>query len=90
VLYPAFGDDHSALPLLLADLADPQFPPAADLPRRAVPPKVTQNEEAKPDERSIPVHWIPEPEPIEHFTGRVEELARLDRWAADPQVSLAG
>ena len=25
-----------------------------------------------------------------HFTGRSEELARLDRWAADPQVALAG
>ena len=25
-----------------------------------------------------------------HFTGRAEELARLDRWAADPQVALIG
>ena len=90
VLYPAFGDDHSALPLLLADLTDPQFPPAADLPRRAVPPTVTQDEAATPGERSIPAHWIPEPDRVEHFTGRVEELARLDRWAADPHVSLVG
>jgi tetratricopeptide (TPR) repeat protein len=29
-------------------------------------------------------------EPVEHFTGRAEELARLDRWGADQQVSLIG
>jgi hypothetical protein len=29
-------------------------------------------------------------ETLEHFTGRAEELARLDRWAADPEVALAG
>ena len=27
---------------------------------------------------------------MEHFTGRADELARLDRWAADPQVALVG
>jgi tetratricopeptide (TPR) repeat protein len=27
---------------------------------------------------------------VAHFTGRGEELARLDRWAADPQVALVG
>jgi tetratricopeptide (TPR) repeat protein len=37
-----------------------------------------------------PVVWIPAPELVEHFTGRAEELARLDRWAADPQVALIG
>ena len=36
------------------------------------------------------MRWVPAPEPVEHFTGRAEELARLDRWAADPQVSLVG
>ncbi len=36
------------------------------------------------------MRWVPGPERVEHFTGRVEELARLDRWAADPQVSLIG
>jgi SIR2-like protein len=38
----------------------------------------------------IPVSWVPAAEPVAHFTGRAEELARLDRWAADPQVSLIG
>ena len=38
----------------------------------------------------MPVKWVPGPDLVEHFTGRVEELARLDRWAADPQVALIG
>jgi hypothetical protein len=42
------------------------------------------------DGRGIPVEWVPVPEPVAHFTGRAEELARLDRWTADPRVSLIG
>ena len=38
----------------------------------------------------VPVAWVPPVEPVAHFTGRADELARLDRWAADPQVSLIG
>ena len=38
----------------------------------------------------VPVMWVPAAERTEHFTGRAEELARLDRWAADPQVALVG
>ena len=41
-------------------------------------------------EMPVPQMWVPEPEPVAHFTGRGEELARLDRWAADPQVALVG
>ncbi len=85
VLYPAPGGDHSALGRLLASLTDDRFPPAADLPARAVaPPSAPQ---ASP---GIPVRWVPGPERVEHFTGRAEELARLDRWAADRQVALVG
>jgi hypothetical protein len=90
VLYPAPGDDHSALLVLLETLTDPRFPPVGDLPVRAdsqVTIRVPKTSTAGPD---IPVRWEPEPEPAEHFTGRVEELARLDRWAADPQVALVG
>ena len=36
------------------------------------------------------MRWVPPPDPVAHFTGRVEELARLDRWAADPGVRLVG
>ncbi len=46
--------------------------------------------ELGPGGRGLPVSWVPPPEPVAHFTGRAEELARLDRWAADPQVSLIG
>jgi hypothetical protein len=80
VLYPAPGGDHSALARLLADLTDDRLPPTADVPVRvtlAPPPR-------------IPMRWVPGPDPVEHFTGRVEELARLDRWATDPQVALVG
>ena len=38
----------------------------------------------------MPMRWVPGAERVEHFTGRAEELARLDRWAADPQVALVG
>ena len=38
----------------------------------------------------VPVRWVPPAERVEHFTGRAEELARLDRWAGDPQVALVG
>jgi tetratricopeptide (TPR) repeat protein len=80
VLYPAPNGDHSALADLLSDLTDARFPPAADLPARAAP---------GPPSR-IPMRWVPNPDRVEHFTGRAEELARLDRWAADPQVALVG
>src|SRR6185437_264742 len=76
ILYPAPGNDHSALARLLADLTDERFPPVADVPA---------NVAASP---ALPVKWVPEAERLEHFTGRTEELARLDRWAADPQVRL--
>src|SRR6185437_834664 len=76
ILYPAPGNDHSALARLLADLTDERFPPVADVPASVA---------ASP---ALPVKWVPEAERLEHFTGRTEELARLDRWAADPQVRL--
>jgi len=82
VLYPAPAGDHTVLGRLLADLIDDRFPSAVDLPARAAPVPQTSP--------GIPVRWVPGPEPVEHFTGRSEELARLDRWAADPQVSLVG
>jgi hypothetical protein len=77
ILYPAPSNDHSALTRLLAELTDDKFPPIAD-----VPASVTT---APP---GLPERWVPAAERLEHFTGRTEELARLDRWAADPQVRL--
>jgi tetratricopeptide (TPR) repeat protein len=84
VLYPAPGGDHSALSLLLAGLADDRFPPVAGLPDSAMPPPVSRTDHGP----GAVVRWVPGPELAEHFTGRAEELARLDRWAADKQVSL--
>jgi tetratricopeptide (TPR) repeat protein len=98
ILYPARGGDHSALGRLLAGLADPRFPPVGDPPARHAPPQGEAGEPAGPAGRprepespsGVPETWMPAPEPTAHFTGRVEELARLDRWAADPQVALIG
>jgi len=81
ILYPAPKNDHSALARLLAGITDDRYPTVA-----AVPAKVAASPGPPP---SVPVRWVPEAERIEHFTGRAEELARLDRWAADPQVRLA-
>jgi tetratricopeptide (TPR) repeat protein len=90
VLYPAPGGDHSALQALLSWLADPQYPSVGDLPAR--PSLVTSgsNQAACADGTAVPVMWVPGMEPVEHFTGRKEELARMDRWAADDQVALVG
>ncbi len=90
VLYPAPGGDHTALGLLLSALADPRFPPAGDLPARAGPVMTGPDARATAGGPGIPVSWVPPAERVEHFTGRAEELARLDRWAGDPQVALVG
>ena len=90
VLYPAAKGDHSALGRLLADLTDDRFRPAADPPARPPPTARRAARAAAWRGLGIAVRWVPEAEPVEHFTGRAEELARLDRWAADPQVALVG
>jgi tetratricopeptide (TPR) repeat protein len=77
VLYPAPGGDHSALVSLLSGFTDERFDESGREPPA----------ETRPD---IPARWVPPAEPVPHFTGRAEELARLDRWAADPQVALVG
>ena len=89
VLYPAPGGDHSALAVLLEALTDPRFPPVADL-ARASTSQVRCGPGRFASAGPVPVMWVPAAERVEHFTGRAEELARLDRWAADPQVSLIG
>ena len=90
VLYPAPGGDHSAFALLLSALTDDRFPPAADLSAGSGRPTAVVGQEPAGGGPGIPVRWVPPAERVEHFTGRAEELARLDRWAADPQVSLIG
>ena len=86
VLYPVIDGDHGTLATLLASLADDRFPAVGDVPVCTDP--VTAPAAASGTD--IPVRWVPGPERVEHFTGRAEELARLDRWATDPQVALVG
>jgi tetratricopeptide (TPR) repeat protein len=92
ILYPAPAGDHSALAVLLSSLTDPGFPPASPLPGRMppAPNKITGDPDARAVRPVMAVRWIPEPDPVEQFTGRAEELARLDRWAADSHVRLIG
>lgn len=78
VLYPAPDGDHSALQRLLAALTDERYPSAPAAVSKAAAPV------------SLPVRWEHGAEEGRFFTGRMEELARLDRWAADPAVRLVG
>jgi len=90
VLYPAPSGDHDALAALLSELVDPRFPPAAELPARTGVTATaigTGTASARPP---VPALWVHGAETTEHFTGRVEELTRLDRWAADKKVALVG
>src|SRR5438552_17897859 len=64
VLYPAPGDDHSALALLLAGQTDARVPAAADLASRPVPPDPVLH----PAAPRIAVRWAPAPDRVEHFT----------------------
>jgi tetratricopeptide (TPR) repeat protein len=90
VLYPAPGGDHSALAALLAELSDTRFPAVMDAPARPAPVAAGSGTGAAAGGAGIVVRWMPPPDPVAHFIGRAEELARLDRWAADPGVRLVG
>jgi hypothetical protein len=90
VLYPARGDDHSALEELLSVCTDSRFQAAPELTARS--DSLPRTSEAAPfvADSQMPITWAHDIEILEHFTGRVEELARLDRWAADRRVRLVG
>jgi tetratricopeptide (TPR) repeat protein len=98
VLYPAPNGDHSALNVLLGEFAEERFPAARyDI---APPERIAREVLAVPQSaragisntggRGLPVHWMHSAVPLDYFTGREEELGRLDRWAADPDVKLIG
>ncbi len=97
VLYPALAGDHSSLQMLLEDHADPRFPaprPIA-LPRPATKPQTAGASAEVPRglsddglsggemsrEHRWMERWVHGGAPVEHFTGREDELARLERWA---------
>jgi hypothetical protein len=90
ILYPAPNGDHTALHQLLSSCTDPRFGHAGDLPTRAPTPVELSGVTESSGAASVPVKWVKGAEPVAHFTGRTEELERLDRWAADPEVSLVG
>jgi tetratricopeptide (TPR) repeat protein len=90
VLYPAPSGDHSALARLLSDLTDARYPSVPDLPDRPATKAIVVSAGGRVDAEDVRVAWVPGPDRIEHFTGRAEELARLDRWAGDPHVSVVG
>ena len=105
ILYPAPGGDHSALQRLLGDFVVARYPPVSAVPPSPTPPAVPDRTQdapvpatpgsatvtaAAPLPPAMPVQWVPPAEPVDSFVGRVEELVRLDRWAADPTVRLVG
>jgi hypothetical protein len=88
LLYPAPTGDHSALVQLLAAMTDASFAAsfaAAEVAETAALPEPDTDFAPR---RKVPVAWEPRPEGAQHFTGRTEELTRLNGWAADPDVAL--
>lgn len=79
VLYPTPDGDHSALGWLLAEFTEERYPPATIVA-----------EPTPPTARPLVMRWVHGGERVPYFTGRAEELARLTRWARDPQVRLIG
>ena len=84
VLYPAPGGDHAALAPLLESLTDLRFPTVGGRPSIAPPPTPARTEAV------VAVRWVHGGQPVDRFCGRQGELAKLDRWAADPEVRLIG
>ncbi len=97
VLYPAPNSDHGALRTLLAGLADDRYPPVPPLSQSPAPPPPAVTRRETPGAPgpgdaigSAAMWWVHGEERARSFAGRVEELARLDRWASDPTVRLVG
>jgi tetratricopeptide (TPR) repeat protein len=91
VLYPVIDDDHAALQRLLAEATDPRFPPAKPPQERVARPAVIAGEADEADEHPrLVVKWVHGGEPLDHFKGRAEELARLSRWAGERDIRLVG
>jgi tetratricopeptide (TPR) repeat protein len=88
---PAPAESPAATPITTASPGGTDAPGGRDLAGQGIGPGgVAVLSGLGPGGRGIPMSWVPAAEPVAHFTGRAEELVRLDRWAADPQVSLIG
>jgi tetratricopeptide (TPR) repeat protein len=83
VLYPVIDGSHRSCNLLLNELTEDRFPPPHWPPPPAKLTLVSNSAE-------IATRWVHGGAVLDHFTGRAGELARLDRWAADPDVRVIG
>lgn len=78
LFYPVQGYDHSALGVLLDALApQPATPPPSPLPVAVA-------------SSALAARWVHETTDDAKFTGRAEEMARLNRWVRDPTVRVIG
>ena len=98
ILYPVLDGNRPALAALLEEFVQPQFPAAevsaaevgqtrGSASRLIQPPRRDRSPGAG---RNLVEHWVHGGVPVDNFTGREEELARLGRWAADREVRLIG
>jgi len=77
LFYPVRGGDHSALQVLLESLA-------TACGRASTAPATLPNLPACPFASSpVPTKWVHETTNDDKFTGRDDELDRLDRWVRD-------
>jgi tetratricopeptide (TPR) repeat protein len=94
VLYPAPDGDHSALVALLDGFTQARFPAAEPTwpsrVHRLDIPAGADTTSLLASRSGYAARWVHGGVQLEHFIGREEELARLDLWAADPEVRLIG
>ena len=84
VAYAMFG-------LAVACLASAVYEVPIPLPgRRSSAGPSTRSGSSSADPSAPVMTWEHGVEQVGHFVGRAEELARLDRWAADPKIHLIG
>jgi hypothetical protein len=83
LFYPVFGDDHTALCLLLDAVAYICGCPAAA-------PAATPSVQVLETAHNFAANWFHEPTNDDKFVGREDEIARLDRWVRDLAVRVIG
>ena len=98
ILYPVLDGDRPTLTALLEGFVQPQFPAAevnaaevgqtrGSASRLIHQPRYERSAGAGHD---LVENWVHGGVPVDNFTGREDELARLERWATDPEVRLIG
>ena len=80
IFYSVFQNDHSSLKLLLDHLGTSQGP----LVSQAGAQQTSQPQAV------VVQHWAHGATNDEQFLGRIDEIARLDRWANDPETRCIG